>query len=76
MKEVTLNFFHISEKLPEKSDNYLTISKYKDGILGNLFILPYSVKHKKFNADDYDDKPKYAIDEIVYWAEIPDLKNY
>lgn len=73
MKEVTLKFYSVDEKLPKKSGKYLTIDI--DDIFFSLFIWEYSKKHKKFNAGDEEIKPKYAIDKVKYWAEIPDLKK-
>lgn len=64
MIKVSITFYSPQEKLPEKSECYLVLTK------GNhLNVLSYSKKHKKFNAHDEGD-PEYAL-EVKYWAEIP-----
>lgn len=52
--------------LPAESKDYFIINKSGSSIA----ILPYSAKHKAFNAHDTDDNADYTI-EVSYWAEIP-----
>lgn len=72
MKEVRLKFYSVDERLPEKSGKCLTIN---DDLIPHLSILEYSKKHKKFNAGDEEIKPKYAINDVKYWAEIESIKK-
>ncbi len=38
-------------------------------------MLPYSVKHKKFNTFDHL-LPLWELDNVLYWAEIENIKKY
>lgn len=73
MKEVTLKFFSVEEKLPEKSGYYITVCINNN--LESMYILHYSIKHKKFNTYDHQKKPTFAIDGIAFWADISDINN-
>lgn len=74
MKKVSLKFFSVEEKLPEKSGYYVTVVKgYEE--LGGLYILHYSTRHKKFNTYDHQEKPVYAINNIIYWADVNNINN-
>lgn len=60
-----------NKKLPEKSGAYLTISRY-----GEFMVLPYSVKHKAFNAYDHSTEEyvaKHKKAGVSCWIEIPPL---
>lgn len=72
MKEVTLKFYSVDEKLPKKSGKCLTID---DDLIFHLSILEYSKKHNKFNVGDEEIQPKYAIDKVKYWAAIESIKE-
>lgn len=74
MKEVTLKLHHIDEKLPEKSGFYLAIIKHDDNTFRDITMLPYSVKHKKFNTFDHL-LPLWELDNVKYWAEVEIIKE-
>ena len=72
MKDWKLTWHKASEELPEKSGEYLTIIEskvHKNGIL-QLNTMPYSKKHKAFNAHDHETVPSYPI-TVAYWTEYP-----
>lgn len=63
------NWIPCTERLPEKSGNYLTMSTN-----GRYEVLPYSVYHKAWNAFD-DLKTCCPLTNMVAWAEIPPYKR-
>lgn len=58
-----LLFYNPNIKLPEKSGDYLCITRY-----GNLMYLHYSAKHKLFNMYDETQNAENAI-HVVGWAK-------
>ena len=67
MMEIKIKLFDAKEELPKRSDEYLC---FIEGIY--WASLPYSTKHKRFNANDYETRPEHAID-VLFWAEFPEL---
>ena len=65
--EITIKFYDIKEKLPEKSGDYLTINGH-----GYWSQMHYSTRHKHFNVYDRDASAKHAL-RPDYWAELPDI---
>lgn len=69
--KVELEFVSVKDRLPEKSEKYLTIT-LGDNI--NTFyscdVLTYSDKHKAFNAFDSLPNAKHKL-EVDFWAELP-----
>ena len=66
MMEIKIKLFDAKEELPKRSGEYLCL-------VGTFWtILPYSTKHKRFNAYNDDTRPKYAMD-VLFWAELPEL---
>lgn len=59
------NWISCTDRLPEKSGNYLTVSTS-----GRYEVLPYSVRHKAWNTFD-DLKTCCSLTNIVAWAKIP-----
>ena len=55
----------VTERLPEKSDYYLAIT---DGKI--ICVIPYSVKHKVFNAFD-NASGAYQI-AVTHWMPLPE----
>ena len=55
----------VTERLPNKSEHYLCLCSS-----GQIHVLPFSVKNKKFNSFD-DLKPHCAID-CSHWMPLPD----
>ena len=64
--EKTFNFIKASDRLPEESGKYLCIALH-----GGYTTLPYSARHKAFNAGDDEETPRSAFN-VDYWAEIPE----
>lgn len=62
----TIKFISTQDRLPPTSGNYLTMNAR--GTL--ITILPFSARHKAFNARDDDSDISYVI-KISYWAYIP-----
>lgn len=67
--KLQIEFFKASEKLPEQSGRYLTVTNS-----ASWTNLSYSAKHKLFNVYDCDYNLYTRID-VEYWAEISDLKK-
>ena len=64
--EIKIKLFDAKEELPKRSGEYLCfIDTY-------WASLPYSTKHKRFNAYDNETKPKHAFD-VLFWAELPEM---
>ena len=59
-----IKWIKCSERLPEKSGRYLTIS-----VPGHIQHVDYSVKHGKWNVYDDDIFFNYALEKVQYWAE-------
>ena len=56
----------VTERLPEESDYYLAVSD------GQCLLLPYSTKHKAFNAFDTAVNPwRYQI-AATHWMPLPE----
>ncbi len=67
MMEIKIKLFDVKEELPKRSGEYLCF------IAGIYWAsLPYSTKHKRFNAYDDDKRPEHAFD-VLFWAESPEL---
>ena len=58
-----------SEKLPEKSGQYLV--QISD-VFDIWAVLGYSVKHKKFNSYDSQDNDEHSMKGYL-WAELPEV---
>ena len=66
MMEIKIKLFDAKEELPKRSGEYLCF-------IGTYWTsLPYSTRHKHFNAYDRDASAKHAID-VLFWAELPEL---
>lgn len=59
-----INWIKCSEELPKKSGQYLAIH-----CPGSIQLIPYSVKHGKWNVHDEDRYFNYEIKGMEYWAE-------
>lgn len=67
MIDITIKLFDAKEELPKRSGEYLCF------IGGTYWTnMPYSTKHKRFNAHNDDTRPKHAMD-VLFWAELPEL---
>ena len=69
MIKTTIEWHKTTEELPEKSGNYLIKHSIK-----YISMVPYSAKHKRFNAFDNFTKAKakeLEIADVCYWAEMP-----
>ena len=65
--EIKIELFDAKEELPKRSGEYLCF------IGGTYWTnLPYSTRHKRFNAYNRDASAKYAM-EVLFWAELPEL---
>lgn len=65
--EIKIKLFDAKEELPKRRGEYLCFTG------GTHWAnLPYSAKHKRFNAYNDDKRPKHAID-VLFWAELPEL---
>lgn len=53
-----------AERQPEKSGLYLTYNPRR-----SFMTMHYSAKNKAWNAFDYEDEPRYAL-EVTHWMPI------
>ena len=61
---MTFDFKDFRNYKPKMSKRYMTLT-----CNGNYMVLPYSVKHGKFNTFDYEEDSDTAIN-VMAWAEI------
>ena len=71
--KLTIDFKNTTKELPKKSGKYLTVKLFDNDIW--LDNMSYSAEHKQFNMRD-DSIADTHIDGILYWAEIPDIKQF
>lgn len=77
MKEVTLKFYSVDERLPKQSGNYLTLYGSKNGVKSFTEYV-FSKKHQAFNVFDVFDEEsakECKVEDILYWTELPNLKE-
>lgn len=74
MKEINIKFYSVDEKLPKKSGFYLVLTENNDSTFRDATIVPYSTKHKMFNACD-ELIPLWNFTNVRYWAEIENIKE-
>lgn len=55
---------------PKESGNYITCSAWE-----SIQKLPYSARHKIFNAHDEEEKPAHGL-QVALWAHIPKKLRY
>lgn len=67
----------VKKRLPEKSGVYVVKKDFGDDFY-DISVLSYSVKHKVWNAHDWDEQEtanKLRIDKVTHWAPIMDMVN-
>lgn len=60
--KTTITWFRNDVCRPARNGSYLTICNGDD-----IGTLPFSVKHQKWNAHDYEETPKYGFD-VDFWG--------
>lgn len=76
MKEVTLKFYSVDEKLPTKDGWYLTVAKdkNKEVSLCEIIMIPYSVLQERLKYFTKD-TTLWDTANVKYWAEIENIKE-
>lgn len=64
-----MKIYKTSEALPPRSGHFLCLS-----VGGVWQVLGYSKKHQAFNASDYLDEAKSAL-QCTHWAELPEVEE-
>ncbi len=64
--EPVVRWISVKDRLPEKSGDVLVCSR------GYCLPVTYSQRWKAFNASDYDDGTKHAINSVTHWMPLPE----
>lgn len=67
--EESIRWIPCSERLPDKSDDYICCTRSK-----SICTLPYSVKYKAFNVLDRSKDKKHEI-KVIAWMPLPEYKG-
>lgn len=65
--EPARRWISVEDRLPEKSGDVLVCSR------GYCLPVPYSQRWKAFNASDYDDGTKHALNSVTHWMPLPEM---